>query len=462
MREFDIVIIGAATAGSFFAKLMAEKGFSTLVIDALPEREIGKRLTVFHVDSVYFDKTGIPRLGEGDPEYITSFEYSMCESAYGHYPKKTLYPFTVFNLERFNHHLHSWSKRFGVQYEFSTEFKEFIFNEDNKICGVKIKNAEGEEEIYCRLVVDCSGIKAPVRCALPDGYGIENTPLSPRDMFYVILRYVKLANPIKDKPNTSTAYPYYKTWIAPSDDPEGAVIGIGANLSYEYAESVYKDFEKTIHLPEIVGEPIIEKGTTPYRHAIYSLVSDGFLCIGDSAAITKPYSGEGVTASWNLCMIAADVVENAMKDGKYPTRDALWPINVKYSRTQGANFAELMATLVGAIDATKDENEYEFKHNIVFDEAVMTQMNYAFANKMTVRQILYLVNEIIDARANGSIRKSTISNIISSLLKASKLKKHYKSFPKKAKKFEKWCTKADELWKEAGCMADIIEKSFKG
>ena len=61
MREFDIVIIGAATAGSFFAKLMAEKGFSTLVIDALPEKEIGKRLTVFHVDSVYFDKTGIPR-----------------------------------------------------------------------------------------------------------------------------------------------------------------------------------------------------------------------------------------------------------------------------------------------------------------------------------------------------------------------------------------------------------------
>ena len=462
MREYDIVVIGAATAGSFFAKLMAERGFNVLVIDALPEREIGKRLTVFHLDTVYFEKTGIPRLADGDSEYITSFEYTMCESAYGHYPRKTLYPFTVFNLEKFNKHLHLWSRNFGVNYEFNTEFQEFIFDEEKKIVGVKIKNEEGtEEDISCRLVVDCSGIKGTVRCALPDDYGIENTPLSPRDMFYVILRYVKLADPIKDKPVTSTAYPYYKTWVAPSDDPEGAIFGIGANLSYEYAEKVYKDFENTIHLPEIVGEPRIEKGTTPYRHAIYSLVSDGFLCIGDSAAITKPYSGEGVTASWNLCMIAADIVENAMKDGKYPTKEALWPINVKYSRTQGANFAEIMATLIGAVDATKEENEYEFKKSIVFDEAVMTQMNYAFANKMTIRQMLYLVNQIIDARANGSIRKSTISNIIKSLLKAQALKRHYKAFPKNSKKFAKWCNKADELWKDAGSMADLIEKSIQ-
>ena len=43
MRVFDIVIIGAATTGAYFGRLMAEKGFSTLVIDSLAEKDIGAR-----------------------------------------------------------------------------------------------------------------------------------------------------------------------------------------------------------------------------------------------------------------------------------------------------------------------------------------------------------------------------------------------------------------------------------
>jgi flavin-dependent dehydrogenase len=41
----------------------------------------------------------------------------------------------------------------------------------------------------------------------------------------------------------------------------------------------------------------IEKGFTPYHRAPYSLVTDGFICMGDAACMTKPYSGEGITAS---------------------------------------------------------------------------------------------------------------------------------------------------------------------
>ena len=281
-----------------------------------------------------------------------------------------------------------------------------------------------------------------------------------KDILFANVEYFRLKRPERDKLSYSTIYPYYKVWFGPIGEDDTAQFGACAFGSYDNAIASGEEFKKTIYLPPHDVDKI-EQGMMPYRYSLYSFVADGFLCLGDSAAISKPYSGEGITATWNLCKIAANGVVHAMKDGKYPTKNALWPINVKYSRTQGANFAEIMATLIGAVDATKEENEYEFKKSIVFDEAVMTQMNYAFANKMTIRQMLYLVNQIIDARANGSIRKSTISNIIKSLLKAQALKRHYKAFPKNSKKFAKWCNKADELWKDAGSMADLIEKSIQ-
>ena len=91
MRVFDIVIIGAATTGAYFGRLMAEKGFSTLVIDSLAEKDIGTRLSCIHLDRTYFEESGIPAPMLGDNDYLTSYEYNMNESAYGHYPIKTNY-----------------------------------------------------------------------------------------------------------------------------------------------------------------------------------------------------------------------------------------------------------------------------------------------------------------------------------------------------------------------------------
>ena len=39
-----------------------------------------------------------------------------------------------------------------------------------------------------------------------------------------------------------------------------------------------------------------------------------FLCLGDSACLTKPFSGEGVTSGWTACKIAVDVVDQALQE----------------------------------------------------------------------------------------------------------------------------------------------------
>ena len=72
---------------------------------------------------------------------------------------------------------------------------------------------------------------------------METFEIGPRDMFYVLLKYVKL----KDenlKITHSTSWPFYKGWIAPQHNKDGAIIGVGASNSFEYARKCMAYFEK--------------------------------------------------------------------------------------------------------------------------------------------------------------------------------------------------------------------------
>ena len=46
--NYDVIVVGAATAGSYFARKLAENGASVLVIDSKPEEKIGTKYDIFH------------------------------------------------------------------------------------------------------------------------------------------------------------------------------------------------------------------------------------------------------------------------------------------------------------------------------------------------------------------------------------------------------------------------------
>lgn len=454
-KNYDIIVVGAGTAGSFFAKRMAEKDFKVLVIDKVNAQDLGNRLDIFHIDKDFFDKYNVPKPSKGDEDYVSEFEVGYAKSAFNNYPKKTEYPFVVMKFPPFLKRLRKWAESFGVEYSFETEFIDLTYNESKSINGAKVKHNGVEKKISARLVVDCSGIPSVVRTKLPASYGVETFKIDDSDMFYVILRYVKLKNPEKDRVTHSIGYPYYKCWFAPQNHPEGAIIGVGANLSYDYAEECYQKFIKAVPVPEHEIEKI-ERGTTPYRRPPYSLVANGFMTLGDSACITKPFSGEGIACSWILCDIAATEASFAMKDGEYPTKEKLWGTNVYYMRSQGADFANLMATLISAVDCTAEENEYEFKKNIVFKSEDITRMNRDFAAKLSLQDILSLIFKIKIGIFTGNIRLKTVKSLLKGVMTAASLEKHYKSFPNNPKYFSKWVEKAEKLWKKAGTMSEKI------
>lgn len=456
-QSYDVLVIGAGTAGILFASKMAEQGYSVVVFDKLSEEKQGARLGVFHTDKERFAPYGIPEPKPGDEDYVGVFEYGITKSAFDNYPKQADYPFLVLRFAPFLKRLRNWSMTKGVEYYFNAEFIDFYYDK-GKINGAVLVIDGKKTTIVSRLVADCSGIPSVARRKLNKDSRAENFEITPRDMFYVVLNYAKLKHPERDKVSFPTGYAYYKSWIGGAEDDGCVVFGTGANLSLDYAKLCHERFRKVIPLPE--HEYLrSEYGVTPYRRAPYSMVEDGFICMGDTACMTKPFSGEGISSGWVGCALAADVAGKAMKNNAYPTEGALWDYNVRYAKGQGADFANITAMLINAVDCTAEENEYEFKHNIVFTSKQLTLTNRTFTADMPIGDSIKLVFKVLIGVITGNISVKTVKNLLKGVFCGMQLKSHYRKYPSTPDGYKKWAERADKLWEKTGNMADVVEKT---
>ena len=433
----DVVIVGACTAGTYFSRLLAERGLKVTVIDKEAEENLCRRLDIFHFTRDSYEAFGLPESQKGDEEFVRNFDQSYTRSALDRYPKMSSTKVAVLHLPLFIKRLRKQAEAAGVEFLFQEEFDRIKYDGSSRIAGIVTKSGR---EIDARLVVDASGIPSVVRRSLDDPF-MENFEIGPRDKFYVLLKYVQLKNP-GDKVELSTSWPYYKGWIAPQHSGNGAIIGVGASLSYDYARKCMERFEKAVTLPpyEVQYE---ELGCTPYRRPPYSFVTDGFLVIGDAACLTKPWNGEGVPSAWVQCTPAADIVARAMRGGTYPTKEALWPINILYQRGEGREFAATRSMLIGAVQMSAQDNDYLFEHSIVFksdDEPENPHIGPA----------------LLKGLASGRFSRSALMALASGWNKSKKLDYLYARYPSTPVGYPGWKLYADELWEQVGTMADTV------
>ncbi|MBO4894805.1 MAG: NAD(P)/FAD-dependent oxidoreductase [Clostridia bacterium] len=443
-QEYDVLIIGAGTSGAHLAKAVASKGWSVLVIEKLPREKTGTKYDIFHIEEREFARLGIPRPQKGEPGWAFEFEKNYNADPRTLYPKLQTNPIVGLHMHEYTLLLCDLAEKAGAEIMFETAFEAFTSDSYGKISGVTaVKNGE-TLSIKAKIVVDCSGIGAAARTSLPDTCVIDNKPLGDDDMFYVILRYVKIKN-AKDYLDGSTFWAYYKSWIAPCADPEGAIIGIGACHSYEYAEKIYEEMEKTVPLPEYELVKI-EKGRTPFTKSPYSLVTDNFIVSGDAGCLTKSVNGEGVTSSIYMLNIAADCIDRAFKIGD-TSKETLWKINTEYNRTQGAEFAFLRALLTGVVNAADfNEFEYVFKENIINDELLNALNGSAVPAKVLIKAVANFVKGIV----TKNIRLSTVKAAADAFKNAVDISSHYKKFPDSPEDFNEWRKTADNIYSKIG------------
>jgi flavin-dependent dehydrogenase len=448
-EKYDVIIVGAGTAGSYLGWLIAKKGFSVLIIEKDKREEVGKRLDIIHFETDRIKIAGIPLPQPGYPELAGVFEEDTVNAPDFKTKVKIRALQTIIRLSYFLQRMYNLLESDGVKLEFSCKFNQLIF-ENKKIIGLEAEKERKKVNYYAKLVVDASGTAGVIRTNLPADYGVETFKLGPNDVMYVLLQYIKWLKPNEPHPSHLNGFIYYLAWLGPSHIENGVIIGVGQPGSYENVAKVRDDFLKKARFPpyEIIKS---EQGFTPYRRPPYSLVGDGFLCIGDASVITYPFSGHGVTATWMLCMIVADELEKILKQDGYVTKEKLWGINIRYYRDQGAKFAGLFTQLSGILNFTEKEWTYIIKSGLIYKEGKgeeIPEPNKAYEQEMTLGEVLTFIFKLIGGIIMRKLSVKNVKKLINANTLAGKMRKHYENYPQDPNDIDSWIQKAEDLWKQ--------------
>ncbi|MCH5190882.1 MAG: NAD(P)/FAD-dependent oxidoreductase [Oscillospiraceae bacterium] len=465
MEKYDVLIVGASTTGCHFAHKMTEKGFRVLVIEKEQPENVSRSYDIFHMSKAEIEQFDLELPDESNPVREFSFTSSPMISPYGNHPKEGGYfPVVGFHKHDYIMLMAERAKNSGAEIIYGASFEDFIFDDLGRIIGAKYKTDEGEKEAFARIVADCSGIPSAARTKLPDTSVVENGKLSPRDVFFVVLYYVKYLDRELDPRSLDGFFMQYKSWSAPAGEDYDAILGIGAGHSFEYAEEVFHtQFMKNVKFPEFTVEKI-ERGLTPYRRSVYSFVDDGFIVLGDAACLTKPTSGEGCTSSLVLSEIAVEVISNFLKSDKFLTKERMWSINKRYMKAQGKDFDSMRPLLMGVIAPNFDEAEYLFANDIIFSQKILGGANSGI--QIDGKDIADIIKGITKGIATKKLKSASIGKLLWGLKKSVEVGGHYDDYPDDPKDFPEWKEKAEELWSSIGSLADtcdpaIIEKLNK-
>jgi len=450
-RQFDAIVVGGGPVGCYFAHELAVRGSSVLMLEACAADCLGGVYSTCHLAAKEFTHFNLPRPQKGD-DLVFEFSRSENRSAFDHYAKRSEGHVLGMDRRRYLMRLHLWAMEAGVDILYETPCEGLMLDENGQVCGVRY-NWRGEiRTARTELVADCSGMASAVRRDLPRNFGIENAPIGADEQLYVNLRYVRWNN-TDHKTDHTRSWTYYKTWEAPSGEEDGAILGVGANFSIDYADRWLNEFEKHVKLPPYTLERV-ERGVTPYRRPPYSMVGDGVLIMGDAACLTKPSCGEGIASALVQAKIAVEVVDPLLKRGDRITRAALWPINTRYYAVQGRAFAAQLVAVTGAVGSSAKENEFFFQHNIIFSEASFRALDAGRELTFTTGQRFRMACTLLGGMLTGKVRPVTLGRLWRAMKNSERISKLYADYPQTPDSYRSWKARADALWARIPTMAE--------
>ncbi|MHA1193873.1 MAG: FAD-dependent monooxygenase, partial [Promethearchaeota archaeon] len=69
-ENYDVIIVGAGTAGTYMGWLLGKLGHSVLVMDKDERNKVGNRLDIIHFETDRIEKAGIPPFKVGNPDCL--------------------------------------------------------------------------------------------------------------------------------------------------------------------------------------------------------------------------------------------------------------------------------------------------------------------------------------------------------------------------------------------------------
>ncbi|NHJ87477.1 MAG: geranylgeranyl reductase family protein [Asgard group archaeon] len=344
---FDLIIIGAGTAGCLAAYTAAKEGLNKIaLIDRKEKKNIGKKICGDGIGTKHLEflqEMGFP-IKENDiitntikKAYIVSPENK----------KEDVFPvegqLAIINRHKFGQALLNHTLNEKITLFDKTYFKN-LDRKDGKV-KAQLEGANGQSfTITAPLIIDGSGINSKIRERLDifDKYAVVRDD----EQYFCYREIAEIKNP-PEKYIDSTIFEFS------FEKTRGGYIWFFSrgNGQWNLGNGIPKSWIDEIQPRDIFNQYMKNRfddyttidaggGFVPTRHPIPSHVKDNIILIGDAGAIVNPLHGGGLSpslASGHIAgKIAAKLIPNEMTKEEH-----LWVFNQKIMERYGLRYSIL-------------------------------------------------------------------------------------------------------------------------
>jgi len=443
LANYDVIVVGAGTAGCMAAKTLASAGLNVCLVDRKQKQSIGEKVCGDAIGRHHFDNLDLTYPRGEELEQLTSGIdiYSPDQQTVFRVHEERLSGFMV-NRHLFGQRLLKEASDAGAVLLDSTHVLEAVLRKGS-IRGVSAKNVKtgSKIELSSEVTIDASGVSAVLRSKVSPQIGIEQE-VSKED-YVVCYREIRELEEEISKPDICRIYlnlesapgGYY--WFFPEG---GTKVNVGLGVAATGGFPNPKDQLHRIILenPPFKSSTILHGGggIVPTRRPLDSLVGNGIVVIGDAACQVNPIHGGGIGPSMTGGKIAGEVIVEALEEGN-PSRDRLWPTNVRYVRSYGAKQASLDVFRIFLQCLSNEELNYGMRYRLITEEDVL-EASLGGDVKLTVTDATRRVFE-------GLGRPQFLKRLYTMARTSKKIKRLYREYPDSPEGLPEWKVKVKEL-----------------
>lgn len=448
LKKFDVVVVGAGTAGSMTAKTVAKAGMDVCIIDRKPRQEIGEKVCGDAIGKHHFDRLGMsyPK----DEELRAQIEGIRIHSPDGETTFTVKSPGTygfilnrrVFGQRLLNDALDAGAELLDSTIAVKPEFK------DNFAVGITAKNMKSHDTLTLRsqVLVDASGFTAIVRKSLPTELGIDlNVNNDDVEACYREIRQLhdadsgpRLCEIYLDQTQTPGGY----LWIFP--EGEGRInAGLGVAMTKGFPNPRKQFYNEILPKSDFKNSTVIKGGSwcVPTRRPLDCMTGNGILTVGDAACQVNPIHGGGIGPSMMGGSMAGKAVVAALEKGNV-SREGLWQYNADYMKVYGAKQAGLDIFRLFLLKSVgNDEINYGMRYKLITEDDLL---------KVSEGQDLKLrISDKTRRAFYGFGKLSMLRRLRDAANLLKRMKAHYSNYSVSPEDFGEWLKETRALISEA-------------
>ncbi|MEM0254369.1 MAG: NAD(P)/FAD-dependent oxidoreductase [Candidatus Bathyarchaeia archaeon] len=444
--KFDVIVVGAGTAGCLAAKTAAEAGLKVGIIERKTQEDIGDKvcgdaLGEHHVKNVKLPDPPanvIDAKIEGIKIYSPDLEtiFTVRHEDFSGY---------LLDRKRFGQWLLKMALDTGANLFDATLCLEPIISNGAAI-GVTAKNLRTGrvERFSAKVVVDASGFSAVIRRKLPRDMNVENE-VSNDDVEACYREIRQLKNGVESKYceiylNQDVAPGGYAWLFYKGRSRVNAGLGVCMRKGFPNPRSQF--YRHVINKPIFEGSTILSAGAwyDPTRRPLDNMVGNGVIITGDAACLVNPIHGGGIGPSMLSGFLAGRAIIDALEDGDV-SQQALWPYNVHYMSNYGAKQASLDVFRMLLITCSNEDLNYGMKYKLLTEEDVL---------KAGLGEKFHLnITETARRVFRGIRRPHFLNKLRAAVNLMNKVRDHYAKYPETPRDFASWKAETEAIFNEA-------------